>query len=677
MTHRPFAVALLVILLWPSCRAVAGHESERLLTLDLEQLLSVEVTTASGRETRWRDSAASVYVIQRSDIEHSSATTLPDLLRTVPGVNVAQISSHNYAVSIRGHNDLISTKLLVLIDGRTIYEWYFSGTFWFRHDIPLELIERIEVVRGSGGVLWGANAVNGVINIITRKAIGQDGWLVHGAGGNVERQRLSASYTGRTREGTDYRLYLASREREGLEETPTINGMQAEDGWRNRLVGMRFDNDLVWGGKLAISSQLTQGEIDQWQWYPQQPLPGSDYSDFYLQGRWVRRVSSGAELDISGYLDRFENYFPLPYLGTSQALEVKLSWLNVPGHSVQLGLGGRNMRMRGELNEAFLNGNRVSHYLLQGFIRDEIELGTPDLTLTLGTKLEYYDEIDRSFLAPSARLKWRLGEEALSWAAWSRVEHVASPLNRGLQMRLADVVVGDASSSTPQLSSVYIWNNPQLESVSVESVQWGVRLTPSRRHYIDLSLFTSRYRGLWRRIEELSQEALLLDGNVAATLFRPLPIIDERNFGGELTLGWRSVPWLVEVGYAAAREGWFRTEENTTPAIKVAPIKTASDTVTLRGGWEQGRYSANLWIRYVGELSEVFANAVQPLEGGSIPAYTAVDLSLSWRPSKATRLQLSGRNLGADHHQEFDSFGGDTMIGYLPQSWLLSLSHQF
>jgi iron complex outermembrane receptor protein len=245
---------------------VASASAESLppepLDISLEDLLRVEVTSASRKSERLHDVAAAVFVISRDDIERSGATSIPEALRMAPGVDVARLANNRWAVSIRGFNNRFGNKLLVLMDGRSIYSPIFSGVFWENEDTLLEDIDRIEVIRGPGAAMWGANAVNGVINIITRRPRDTQGNLLVAGAGSEERAFASFRHGGQAGDG-HYRVWGKAFDRD---ESVTGDGRSGNDYWRSGRVGFRGDWSVASGQRLMLSGQAYSNDTgDRWQ----------------------------------------------------------------------------------------------------------------------------------------------------------------------------------------------------------------------------------------------------------------------------------------------------------------------------------------------------------------------------------------------------------------------------
>src|SRR5476649_1857030 len=251
--HMPTALLMAALAVGAAAPAQAQTQPVDLAVATLEDLMNIQVTSASRKEQRAEDVPAAIYVITRDDIRRSGMTSVPDLLRLAPGVDVAQINSNKWAVSVRGFNGLRANKLLVLVDGRSVYSRIFSGVLWDAEDVMLDDVDRIEVIRGPGAAIWGANAVNGVINIVTRSAADTQGGLVRGDGGRSGEQ-ASVRYGG-TFGAASYRLYSQWT---GRDESLIAPGTRADDRSQSVTAGFRTDW-IVRSGALALEGAFTAG----------------------------------------------------------------------------------------------------------------------------------------------------------------------------------------------------------------------------------------------------------------------------------------------------------------------------------------------------------------------------------------------------------------------------------
>ena len=359
-------------------------QAESLKTLSIEQLLNVEVTSVSRRPEPLARAPSAIQVITQQDIRRSGASSLPEALRLATNLEVAQVDSRQWAISARGLNSTTANKLLVLIDGRTVYTPLFSGVFWDVQDVPLEDIDRIEVISGPGATLWGANAVNGVINVITKNAKDTQGLLLSGGGGTELRGFGTAQYGGTLGSAVHYRVYGS-----GLTRQPTVlpTGLDAADDWHFGQGGFRLDWDPSQVSHVSFQGDLYDGRISQ------PSAPDIAVSGENLVGRWSRTLSANADLRAQLYYDRTHRDIPGTFGEDLDTYDVDLQHHARLGasHDVVWGLGYRliNDRVANSSALAFLPAH-VTRQWFTGFAQDEIALAS-DLHLTLGTKIEHND----------------------------------------------------------------------------------------------------------------------------------------------------------------------------------------------------------------------------------------------------------------------------------------------
>lgn len=393
--------------------------------MSIEDLMEIRVKSVSKKEQRLSRAASAVFVITAEDIRRSGATNIPDLLRMVPGLDVAQVNSSTWAISSRGFNDEAANKLLVLIDGRTVYSPLFGGVFWDVQQIPLEIIERIEVIRGPGAAVWGANAVNGVINIITKKASDTQGGLISG-GGTYDQGFGTALFGGKLRNDTYYRAFVNGFNQNHFIGLAAQNGHDAWDVYRT---GFRVDSKL--GAKDSITFQGdayngSEGEVVAavTSLVPPQPqilnlrlgLGGWD-----LLSRWDRAISSTSETTLQVYFDR-TNRGDSTYGEGRDTFDVDfqhhIGWGSRQDFVWGLGYRATSDSIRGSLRVTF-NPPGESNRFSSSFVQDEIAIIPQSLYFTIGTKLEH-NPFTGFGVQPDARIAWLANHKNMFWASVSR-----------------------------------------------------------------------------------------------------------------------------------------------------------------------------------------------------------------------------------------------------------------
>lgn len=400
--------------------------------LSLDQLINIKITSVAKKETTLEDSPAAVAVVTPDDLARFGITTLPDALRLVPGMDVAQINSHEWAVSARGFNSEFSDKMLVLIDGRSIYTTGFGGVVWGMEDVIMEDLDRIEVIRGPGGSLWGDNAVNGVINIISKSAKEtQGGLVVVSAGTDEDQPSTLVRYGGLLTNDLYYRVYVKYFNREGLVKT---NGADAPDDWSGIQGGMRLDWEPTVQNKLTLQGDFFSHQVDENQSIGSLRPPFEINSDVVnhdsggnLLGRWTHDFSEDSGLIVQTYYD----YFSPEQLGivyNSQTFDLDGQYRFALGSRNDVIWGADYRYISDKLSPSFFltfDPADQTEQLISSFLQDEITLVPDRLKMTLGSKFEYNTFTDFE-VQPSARLLWKPADEQTLWASVSRAVRTPS-----------------------------------------------------------------------------------------------------------------------------------------------------------------------------------------------------------------------------------------------------------
>src|SRR5882724_3384777 len=462
-----------------------------LADLSLEELGSIDVTSVSKKPERLSDAAASIFVITGEDIRRSGATSLPEALRLAPNLQVSRVSASSYAISARGFNSTAGNKLLVLIDGRSVYTPLFSGVFWDVQDVLLEDVERIEVISGPGATLWGANAVNGVINVITRSSKDTQGGFVAAGAGNLEAGG-AARYGAQLDSGGHFRVYGKYFDRQNTERA---DGSDVRDGWNKGQMGFRAD----WGGasdNFTLQGDAYDGKLEQ----DQSPQGTIDIAGMNLLARWGRTFADGSSIRLQGYYDRTERDIPGSFAEDLDILDVELQHSIRPlaAHEVVWGGGYRyandSVENRGI---AFIPANR-NLYWANLFVQDGIAL-RDNLHLTLGAKVEHNVYTGYEFL-PSARIAWKPAPERLIWSAVSRAVRAPSRIDRDFLF----------VSTTPPFQ---IAGGPDFRSEISNTIELGYRAQPTSAISYSVTAFHSVYDHI-RSIEEVGGGVSVLGNKI-------------------------------------------------------------------------------------------------------------------------------------------------------------------
>jgi len=627
-----------------SLAADTGTPGLDLTELSLAELMEVEVTSVAKGAQPLREAAAAIFVISREDIRRAGVTSIPEALRLAPGVQVARISSNAWAVSVRGFNGRFANKLLVLMDGRTLYNHLFSGVFWDIQDTLLEDIERIEVIRGPGAALWGANAVNGVINIITRSAAATQGTLLTAGGGSEERGFVGARQGIQVGPAAFLRLYGKAFERDG--GRPSTGGSGADD-WRMRRAGFRLDADPGAADRYTLQGDIYEGRVGETFIVPTLTPPYSrefdedtDVSGGNLLARWRRTFSGKSDLALQLYFDRALNHDAI----TGQArntydldFQHRFPWGR--RQSVLWGFGYRYYEddTRPGLTTSFAPENDHES-LLRAFIQDDITLVAERLRLTLGSQFEHNDHTGFE-IEPTLRLLWTPRPDHTIWGAVSRGVHTPSRAEDGIRLDQFTL-----PGSPPTI--VALTGNRDVEAEELLAWELGYRGQWAPSLAFDFAAFYNRYRNL----VTVDPGAPFLEAE-PPPLHAVLPLVGGnrmrgKSYGVELAADWHPRPWWrLQATYSYLQLLLHTEDANQTPLFKELARTAPHHQGALRSSLDlpQG-VELDLWLRYVGNLP-----------APAIPSYLTLDARLAWHPWRNIELALIGQNLLDGAHPEFAS----------------------
>jgi iron complex outermembrane recepter protein len=624
-----------------------------LAALPLDELMRIEVTSVSKHAEPLGDAPAAVFVITQEDIRRSGMTTLPDVLRLAPGLNVAQSDANHWAVSSRGYNDVYSSKLLVLVDGRTIYSPTFAGVFWDAQDLPLDDVDRIEVVRGPGGTLWGANAVNGVINIITKSAADTRGGLVSGSAGTRGTRALTLRYGGSLSPNASYRVYLNA---DGDDGVVTPSGGSAGDSSSQVRGGFRLDWDLTPSDSLTAEgdiygqrsrARLTLPSLIA----PPTPVSVSEHDsggDALIS--WRRRLSATSDLSVQAFFDRaVTGEYTGRFSVDTADIEARQHLVWRERHDIVWGLGYRHVDYSSVSNPILiLDPSSGSTDTFNLFAQDAIRL-SPDLRLIAGLKLEHNSFTGVEY-EPNLRIAWTPGPGRTVWAAVSRAVRVPSIGETFLRLNVAGFPA--APPATPPIL-VAIVGAPDLKAEREIAFEAGFRAALSPRLTFDLALFYNRYSDL---ITSLTPAPVLEFSPAPPHLLFATPVantLDGRSYGGELTANWQVTPaWRLTADYDLAHA----TVTILTPLATMGgandPRNSPKHQLRVRSRLDLPHdLELDLFAGYTSRLgpTTIPGHASSP----GVPAYTRLDLRLGWRPNDRLELGVVGQNLLRDRHPEF------------------------
>jgi len=633
--------------------AVSGPPADQgdLTSLSLEELLDVKIVSASKHAAPAFTTPAAVFVLTAEDLRRSGARSVPDALRAVPGLDVARIDDNKWAISARGFNSQYANKLLVLIDGRSIYSSLFSSVFWELQNLPLSEIERIEVIRGPGGSLWGVNAVNGVINIITKEPAAAAGGLLTAGGGTVQQGFLDLGYSARLPGQGRYRLWgTFSRDAEGKRP----GGGAAGDAGQRAGAGFRADWTLA-SGSLTIFGGALRSDHDN---RPHLPLLTPPYqeeirtrvaaSEAYAQVRWRRPFAGDGALMVQAYVDRERRREPrvFGYDIETADFDVQVETSAARRNRLVAGFGLRLMQDDLPLGQLLsYEPPQESRQIWSGFLQDEIALAGDRARLTLGTKIEH-NQFTGFEVQPTVRLSGKIGSRQFLWSSVSRAVRTASRSERDLRIWLLTV---PSPSGLPV--QVTVAGSRNLDSETLLASEAGYRLQATDTLTFDVAAFNHHYNGL-------------LSGRIGAAHFEPGPpprivqelvlakVADAETQGLEVTGGWAPRPdWTLTANYWSLRFASLAFHEGAQLA------RTVFDSSPRH----QARLGSRLDLPRDVELDLAlrWAAAVPALR---VPSHLGLDGRLGWRPRPDLELALSVRDVLSGSHAEF----GTTEFGDLP-----------
>jgi len=607
--------------------SLAAQEKPDLASLDLEDLMKLEITSVSRHPERLSDAAAAVFVITGDEIRRSGATNLPEALRLAPALDVVQVSATSYTVSARGFINSAANKLLVLIDGRSVYTPLFSGVFWDVQDVMLEDVERIEVISGPGGTLWGVNAVNGVINIITRSAKDTKGGLLAAGGGN--RKAIGALRYG----DGQYRVYAKDLD---VAHTETANGTAKDDAGHKIMAGFR--GDWARGAEqLTIIGNVYRGREGQ-------PPPGTisiggvklALGEIAISGvnattLWKRRLANGSSLTVQGSFDRTERDVPPTFSEKLNIFDLQIlhSWRPGGTHTVGWGAEYRygTDRVTNSRYVAFLPAN-VNQKWAALFAQDEIALAK-SLRLTLGARSEHNDYTG-SELLPNARLAWNVAPDHMLWAAASRTVRAPSRLDR--------------DTFVPGSPPFLLTGGPDVVSEIANVYELGYRGQPVSSLTLSATAFHSLYSHL--RTQEIApSRTSLFFGNG----------MKGKTSGLEIWSSYQATRrWRLSAGFDGLKEDF-----ELVPGSNDLPGLLAQKGRDPRRSW---RLRSSLDLPWHGEF-DVVARRVSRRSDPDVPAYSAVDVRYGWRLRNGIELSVTGQNLLGHSHGEFTDVSTRTEVG--------------
>jgi iron complex outermembrane recepter protein len=610
----PFRARLFAVVVSLSAATGAAQTPDELRQTSIEDLMRIDVTTVTRSPQPFGLAGAAISVITSNDIRRSGVTTIADALRLADGVHVAQSANNTWNITARGFNQSTANKLLVMVDGRTVYSPLFTGVFWNVVDYTLEDIDRIEVIRGPGATLWGANAVNGVINIITRHSADTQGLYLTTSAGNEDRALVSVRYGGNTG-GTTWRVYGKFVDRDDL---TYANGTSPNDARRRGQAGFRID-----GGTTTGTNWMLKGDAFHSRERYITPVRG-EATELALQGRYSQPFSAESRLTLQSYYRREMRHAPGQLTHHIDIFDIDAQHAATVGrrHSIVWG-GGVRVNWDDTAGTALLRFDPVSrtHSMGSVFVQDEIAVVPNRLFATVGAKYEHNSFSGGEF-QPSVRARLLLAHEQVLWAAVSRAARRPS--------RLEDDAVASLQS---------LVGSDDFEAEDLIATEAGYRVQPAQDISFDATYFHHRFDDL-RSVD--------FRGGATAPFFVLANSYEGRSHGVELSMNAQPHDfWRMHVGYT-----WLDTTISESPNSAIfgpagTPANDPNHLFNVRTAIDLPKnIDLDASLRAVGELSPT-----------PVPAVWSLSTRIGWRPTRRLELFVTGQDLLDDSHAEWGAPG--------------------
>ncbi len=648
----------------------AYSEQKKLIDLSLDELLNIKITSVSKKSQKASEAAAAIFVITQRDIKRSGVTTIPDALRMAPGIDVAKIDSNKWAISARGFTSRFSNKLLVLIDGRSVYTPFFSGVYWDEQDTLLEDIDRIEVIRGSGASLWGANAVNGVINIITKQARDTQGAYLAAGGGTKERVFGEMRYGGKINEDSHYRLYAKYFERENNSD---YREQAINDDWRMGRGGFRIDSQLNKTNQLTFQGDIYQGNSGESLIMPNIAELKNEliHDDNHLLGgnalvRWSHQINETDDAQLQLYYDYADRETPwVKHKHNTLDLDFQHNFSLWQDHEVIWGLGYRFINDDiGKSAVIIPNPNQRNVHLFSLFFQDEMTLIDKELKLTFGSKFEHND-FSGFEIQPSIRATWTPNQTNSVWGGISRSVRTPARGERGTQINTPF----NFDNGKPVFSSI----NAEVGRNSEELIAYelGYRFRSGSTFSSDLALFYNDYDNL-RSI----QPGAPID--MGAYIAQPMAFsnnMTSESYGAELSLNWQVLKkWRLNSHYA-----YQNIELHIKNAVNLSEHEEfhgfnhkfslqSSLQVTRSLDWD-------LWLKY--SKTDNLNHHLNNLLSNEINDLLTLDSRVAWRPHEGVEIAVIGQNLLSSKQLEYFSDFIASVSGQMERSVYAKVTWSF
>jgi iron complex outermembrane receptor protein len=646
---RIFLASFLSVLLVGGTVAQNSRNVPDVTAMSMEDLMNLQVTSVTKHTQKVADAAAAIFVITQEDIRRSGATSIPEALRLVPGLEVARIDQNKWAIGSRGFNGRFDNKLLVLIDGRSVYTPLFSGVYWNVQDVMLEDVDRIEVIRGPGATLWGANAVDGVINVITKKAKSTQSAVVTAGAGTDERAAGGVRYGGKLGDNTYYRAYTKYFDW-GPSAYPS--GMTAHDGWDALRGGFRADWTPAGADSLTLQGDVYRSRFNETLTVASLSAPYSNtfpndgkYSGGNILGRW-NHTSEGSSISLQMYYDNTTITDHSLFGDHQNILDIDFQHGFHVGDSQQFvwGLGYRSIRDKNDASfTVSLQPNQVTLNQFSTFLQDEISLVDSRLRLTLGSKFEH-NEFTGFEIEPNARLLWNLTPNQSIWTAVSRAVRTPALTEEGLRLNSAVIPPGTPSNPTPFPAVVAVFGSHQFNSEDLLAYELGYRVQATSNVSLDVATFYNNYSNLRTaepgtpRVEGIPAPTDIVIPFVAGNK------MSGGTYGVELIADWKVIPkWRLVGSYSYLQMDIHKNKDSQDPTPDNPNGSSPRHQWYLRSSIDLPKhFEQDTTLRFVDQLPSL-----------NVPSYYSLDAHLGWRPVTKLEVSIGGQNLLNNWHFEF------------------------
>jgi len=634
---------------------------------EFDELMQIEVTSVSKKSEKLSEAAAAIYVVTEDEIRRTGATSIPEALFLVPGVDVAKIDPNKWGVSIRGFNGRFANKLLVMIDGRSIYTPTSSGVYWESLNYLMSDIKRIEVIRGPGATLWGTNAVNGIINIITKEATGKEGGSVSVSLGN-EYKSIGAKQDGEINEKTKFRAYVNTKK---LDESKDLSGQNQDNGGDYLQTGVRFDlepGDSQW---LSLQGDIYKNDLSQ-------QFSVSSFSDPYttnlingdveLKGanvaaRWGMRTSIDSEINMRVSYDFYEHN-DLQFSEHRDTFNIEFEHQFTPFENNDLvwGAGYRWSQSDVDGSEYFTTSSDIEKTNIWNlFVQDTLKFPNQNVSLTVGAKIEG-NSYSNTAIQPNLRLSWLANDEVTLWGAVSRAIRIPSQVETDATINIQVLPPSQFDpSATPGL--LQIVGNDQFQSEQLDAYELGFRWVPSPTLSFDIAAFYNKYNNL--RSYNIGDGEIK---NVNGSSFFVVPINLDNNlkgysYGSEWLATWQLTPQTrLRFSYSYLQIELEDTQPNfySNDLISLVADRSLEHQASIWGSFDLSQaVELDVRVYYTSERS------TSSISGeNKISSYIDSDMRIGWQATKALNLSIVGQNLLHNENQQFitESSAADSLI---------------